>query len=353
MSAFELKIISDQASANPPSEPPQAAVLELITGKWASQAVYAAAELGIPDLLAQGERDLEDLARATGTRPDLLYRLLRALDSLDVLAEGAGRRFRNTPLGETLRSDTPGSLRGFARLAGMEMSWRGWGELVNSLKTGVCAFEHVAGEPTFKYLGTRPYEAQIVNSAMTSMSELESQSVVDAYDFSHARSVVDVGGGHGLLLATVLEANPGVRGVLFELPHAADGARQLFAERGLSDRTEVIAGNALEAAPEGGDVYLLKHIVHDWDDAHSIRFLSNIAAVLGPDGRVLLIEMVLTPPRTPHFSKLLDLEMLVMSPGGRERTLAEYERLFAAAGLSLDGVYPTAGANTVIAGRKI
>ena len=265
-----------------------------------------------------------------------------------MLEEAPHRRFRNSALGQTLRSDVHGSLRGFARLAGMEMSWRGWGKLLYSVETGECAFAHVAGEDTFSYLGSRPYEAGIVNSAMTSMSALEAQAVVDAYDFSDAQVVVDVGGGHGLLLSTILAANPHLRGILYELPHAVDGAWAALNALALGDRTQVIAGDALKSAPAGGDVYLLKHIIHDWADEPSVTFLRNIAEVLPPDGRLLIVEMVLTPPGEPHFSKLLDLEMLVMSPGGKERTVEEYEALLGAAGLRLSRLIPIDGPNSII-----
>lgn len=328
--------------------PPQQAVLQLITGKWVSQAIYVGAELGLFDQIGDGEFSAEDLAAATTTIPDRLYRLLRALGSVGVLEEREGRRFRNTPLGQTLRENVPGSLRGFARLAGMEMSWRGWGELLYAIETGECAFAYVAGEDTFDYLSTRPYEAGIVNSAMTSMSALEAQGVVAAWDFSEARNVVDVGGGHGLLLSAILEANPHLSGVLYELPHAVEGAREGFVARGLDGRAEAVAGDALKSVPAGGDTYLLKHIIHDWADEPSIRFLRNIARVLPPDGRLLIVEMVLTPPGEPHFSKLLDLEMLVMSPGGKERTIGDYEVLLAAAGLRLGRVVPTEGPNSII-----
>lgn len=334
------------------SPPPQQAVLQLITGKWVSQAIYVAAELGIFDRIGDGELTAKQLAGATTTFPDRLYRLLRALGSVGVLEERKGRRFRNTPLGHTLREDVPGSLRGFARLAGMEMSWRGWGELLYAIETGECAFAYVAGEDTFDYLSTRPYEAGIVNSAMTSMSALEAQGVVAAYDFSVSRTVIDVGGGHGLLLSAILEANPHLNGVLYELPHAVEGAREAFAARGLADRAEAIAGDALERVPFGADTYLLKHIIHDWADDPSIRFLRNIAKVLPEDGRLLIVEMVLTPPGEPHFSKLLDLEMLVMSPGGKERTIEDYEALLAQAGLRLSRLLPTEGPNSIIEAVK-
>lgn len=332
--------------------PPQAAMFQLIIGKWVSQSIAAAAELGMADLLAHGSRGVEELAAATKTDADSLYRLLRGLSSVAVFAEDDDGKFRNTPLSDTLRRDQPGSIRGFARLQGMEMAWRAWGELAYSVRTGRPAFDYVAGSPTFEYIGSRPDQAEIVNEAMTSLSELSSGAIVEAYDFAKAGVVVDVGGGQGLLLATILHAHPHLKGILYELPHAVDGAARLLTERGLRDRAQVIAGNALERVVPGGDVYLVKHIIHDWDDERALIFRRNVPAVLPSGGRLLVIEAVLGSPGQPHFAKLLDLEMLIMSAGGRERTLEEYRRLFAAVGVELVAEHPTRGPHSVIEGLK-
>ncbi|WP_036259891.1 methyltransferase [Methylocapsa aurea] len=332
--------------------PPAVAVFQLLTGKWVSQAIYAAAELGVADYVGERERTVDELAREVNADPDSLYRLLRGLTSVGIFVEGEGRRFRNNAYSETLRRNEPGSIRGFARLMGVDISWRAWGDIVHSVRTGQSAFEHVAGETAFEYISTRSFEAEVVNEAMTSLSELAAQAVVDAYDFSGARTIVDVGGGHGLLLSAILKANPDAKGVLFELPHAIEGARQLLADTGILQRTEVVAGDGLESVVPGGDVYILKHIIHDWDDERSIRFIRNAAAALPSGGKLLLIEAVLTPPNVPHFAKLLDLEMLVMSQGGRERTLEDYERLYAAAGLKISNVYPTKAVQSIIEGVK-
>ena len=334
------------------SPPPHATMMQMITGKWVSQAIYAAAELGIADLLATREQTAEELAVATNTHADTLYRLLRALGSVGVLIEGEQRRFRNSPLGDTLRRDVPGSVRGFARLMGMDMSWKAWGEILYSVKTGQSAFERVAGKTAFEYISTRPFEAQIINEAMTSISEQTSQMVVHAYDFSGARMIIDVGGGEGLLLATILKANPQANGVLFELPHACAAAKDLLAMHGLTERVEVISGNALESVSCGGDIFIMKHIVHDWDNERSLQFMRNCAKAMPSGGKLLLLEAALTPPDTPHFAKLLDLEMLVMSPGGRERTIDEYRHLYVEAGLRMTQIYSTEGMLNIIEGVK-
>ncbi|OJA96978.1 methyltransferase [Burkholderia ubonensis] len=333
-------------------QPPHIAILQMVTSKWHAQALYVAAELGIADLLAERERTADELAAATDTHPEALYRALRALGSLGVFVEEEGRRFRNSPLGDTLRRDAPGSMRGFVRLAGMDAGWRAWGQLMYSVKTGRSAFEHVVGGPGFAYIDAHPEIAAIVNDAMTSISELESPAVARAYDFSQARTIVDVGGGHGFLLATLLLANPNANGVLFELPHACEGARQLFAKHGLTGRVKVVAGDASKSIDAHGDVYVMKHVICDWDDEQATRIMTNCAEAMRPGGKLLLVEAVLTPPGEPHFAKLHDLEMLIMSSGGHGRTAEGYGRLYAAAGLSMTAVHPTQGAHSVIEGIK-
>ncbi|CAJ2792587.1 methyltransferase [Burkholderia pseudomallei] len=331
---------------------PHAAILQMVTGKWHAQALYVAAELGIADLLAQRERTADELAAETQTHPEALYRVLRALGSLGVFVEEDGRRFRNSPLGDTLRRDASGSMRGFVRFAGMDAGWRAWGQLMYSVRTGRSAFEHVVGGPGFAYIDSHPEIAAIVNDAMTSMSELEAPAVARAYDFSQARTIVDVGGGHGFLLATLLRANPHANGVLFELPHACEGARQLFAKRGLTERVKVIAGDASQSIGAHGDVFVMKHVICDWDDEQATRIMTNCAEAMRPGGKLLLVEAVLTPPGEPHFAKLHDLEMLIMSSGGHGRTADGYGRLYAAAGLTMTAVRPTQGMNSVIEGVK-
>lgn len=334
------------------SLPPQVAMMQMITGKWVSQAIYAAAELAVADLLVEDEWPVEELARAVAADVDSLYRLLRALASVGIFHEGEDRRFRNNPLSATLRKDVAGSIRGFARLMGMDAAWKAWGEIVYSVETGRCAFERAAGKSAFDHIGETPSAAEVVNEAMTSLSALVAQAVLAAYDFSGATTIVDVGGGHGLLLASILAAYPEARGILFELPHAAEGARRLLAAHGLAQRAEVAIGDALRSVPAGGDIYIMKHIVHDWDDARALRFMTNCSEAMRPGGTLLLVESVLTPPDVPHFAKLLDLEMLIMSLGGRERTEEEYRRLYGAAGLALTRVVPTDGPHSVIEGIK-
>lgn len=329
------------ATPNKDSVQAQKTMRRLVTGAWLSQAIVVAAELGLADLLADEERSIDELASACGAQADALYRLLQALGCVDLFHETEGRGFCNTPLSETLRSDIPGSLRSLVRQMGIDPIWRAWGHMLYSVQTGQSAFHHITGQTLFGYIGDHPEAAEIVDSAMLSLSEQEAPALVRAYDFSASRLIVDVGGGRGQLLAEILAAAPSARGILQELPHAAESARHLFAARGLAARAEVVTSDALETVVPGADLYIMKHIVHDWDDAHAQRFLSNCAAAMRPDSKLLLAEMILAPPNEPHFSKLLDLHMLVNYPGGRERTQDDFHRLHRSAGLRPTRVLPT------------
>jgi hypothetical protein len=325
-------------------------MLQLITGRWIAQALYAAATLGVADHLKDGPQPADALARAVGAHPGALHRLLRALASLGVFQQDAQNRFALTPLGETLRSDVPHSLRGFARMTGMPATWQAWGEVLHSVKTGQSAFEHVHGQNGFEYFAGHPDAAAIFDAAMTNFSAMVLPVVLASYDFAPFRLVVDVAGGRGHLLAAILAAHPSAQGILFDLPHVAEGARQLLAGAGLSERSQVVTGDFFQGLPAGGDVYLLKHIIHDWDDERAQRILESCRGAMGPTGRVLVLEMVIPPGDEPFFGKLLDLEMLVITPGGRERLAAEYQALLERAGLRLNRIIPTESPISIIEG---
>ena len=325
-------------------------LLDIIVGKWLSQAVCVAAELGIADLLKDGPRSSADIAAATGASEDGVYRLLRALGCVGLFTESDGRRFALAERGTPLRSDIPGSVRGFARFVGHEINGRPGGDLVLSVKTGNPSFDHVFGAPVFDYMATRPEVAAIMNEAMTSLSRAEVHAVVSAYDFRGIQTLVDVGGGHGLLLAEVLKANPALRGILFELPHAIDGARALLQKAGVGDRCDVLSGDFFTAVPEGGDAYVMKRVIHDWDDEHSIRILRNCRQAMRPGRRLLVVEVVIGSANESHFARLLDLEMLVITQGGRERTEAEFRKLYEAAGFRLAQVMATGAPVSIVEG---
>lgn len=343
-----------------PSEPtpaqaqvsPPLALLDLVTGKWISQAISVAAKLGIADLLRDGPKPCEELARANQVDAQSLYRLLRATASVGVFAEVGDKEFSLTPMAECLRSDVPGSLRGLATMSGEDLFWRPWGDLLTSVKTGEPAFPRVFGKGLFEAFREHPATAAIFDEAMTGWSAQEAAAVVAAYDFRPYATIVDVGGGHGLLLSTILKAYPRSQGVLFDTSSVIEGAQERVKAAGLSDRIKMVAGDFFGAVPGGGDGYLLKHVIHDWDEEQAGTILSNCRRAMGSYGRLLLVEMVIPPGNGRFLGKLLDLEMLVMA-GGRERTEAEYHELLSSAGFRLTRVVPTSSSSSVIEGEPV
>ncbi|WP_394843561.1 acetylserotonin O-methyltransferase [Pendulispora brunnea] len=327
--------------------------MQLITGKWVSQAISVAAELGVADHLKEGARSTADLAAAVGANEDALYRVLRALTNVGLFHEGDGRTFQLTELGQYLRRDVHGNLNGYARFLGEEHMWRAWGDLIHSVRTGEPAFDHTYGQPIFEFVGTCPPLAAVFNDAMTSISAGAAQAVVSAYDFRDVRKLVDVGGGHGYLVATILKAHAQVTATVFDLPHAAEGARQLLQAEKLTQRTVVASGDFFESVPEGGDTYIMKHIIHDWDDVRCNMILRNCRRAVVPGGKVLVVDQVVPAPNEANFSKLMDLEMLALTGGGRERTADEFRKLFAGAGFELTRIVPTEAYISVIEGRAV
>ncbi|HEY3302780.1 MAG TPA: methyltransferase [Candidatus Binatia bacterium] len=334
--------------ANSPST-----LLDIVAGKWAAQAVAVAAELGIADLLKDGARSSTEIAAKTGATADGVYRLLRALAGINLLTETEPRRFALTELGAYLRSDAPGSIRGLARFFGHEADWRPWDHLAASVKTGGPAFDMLYGKTFFDHLASEPNLAATFNEAMTSLSVIETAAIVAAYDFRGIGKLVDVAGGHGLLLASILKANPEMRGILFEMPHVLEGAQKLLAEQGVKKRCEVVGGDFFAAVPPGGDGYILKHIIHDWDDERSLRILRKCHGAMRRGGKILLAEVVLGSSGESRFARLLDLEMLVMTQGGRERTQDEFQRLYEAAGFKLNGVIGTETHISIVEGVAV
>jgi hypothetical protein len=335
------------AKGGPPAS--SLALQNLIFGKWIAQAVSVAAKLGIADLLKDGPRACDELARANQVDKFALYRLLRALASVGVFTEVGSRHFALTPTAEYLRSDIDGSMRAVATMAGEDWTWRPWGELYQCVKTGERAFDRIFGIPPFAYLAKNPSAAANFDEAMTGWSMQNSAAVAAAYDFSGIGTLMDVGGGHGYLLATILKANSSMRGILCDTPEVALGAKARITSLGLADRCQIVAGDFLASVPAGADACILKSVIHDWDDQHATTILQNCRQALNPGGRVLLAEMVIPPGNDPHIGKLLDLEMLVMV-GGHERTETQFGDLFASAGLRLTRIVPTASPMCVIEG---
>ncbi len=323
--------------------PPPAAIqmTHMVYGFWVSRCLQIMAELGIADIIGDVPKTAEELAEASGTHAPSLRRMLRLLSGLGVLVKDEStQRWGLTEMGEMLREDNPGSVYGSLRAHGLLLSWQAWGDLANSLKTGQPSLEKFMGTSFFDYMRTHADVAAIFNNSMAAYQTLNAPAVVNAYDFSTTRSICDVGGGTGMLLAHILQANPGVRGAVFEMPHVALETRQRLAEQSLAERCEVLEGDFFVRVPEGYDTYILSQILHDWDDERSLRILQNIRASMRPDSRLLIVETVLPGDNVNHFGNLYDMAMLVVV-GGRERTHVEYAELLERAGLKLANVYPT------------
>jgi hypothetical protein len=312
----------------------------MMTGSWVSQAVAAVAKLGIPDLLGEGPVDCDDLAAATGSHAPSLYRLLRVLASVGVFTEASPAHFALTPTAALLCSGRPDSMRALAIIYAEEC-YRAWGDVLHSFRTGESAFAHHYGVPVFEYFERHPAVGRVFNEAMIGYTNQVAGAVVAAYDFSPFRTVVDVGGGHGALLAAILHDHATARGVLFDLPHVVSGAQEYLAVAGVADRCDRTGGDFFAAVPDGGDAYVLSQILHDWDDDRCVGILTRCRRAMPRHGKLLVVEIVLPPGDEPCFGKWLDVHMLAMTGGGRERTAAEYGALFAAAGLALVRVIPT------------
>ncbi len=320
--------------------PPQFAMLQMIHGFWVSRAIYVTAKLGLADLVKDGPKSADELARSTGTHAPSLYRVLRALAGVGVFADDGQGRFAQTPLSETLRSDTLGSLRAMAMVELGQEHFPAWGNLMHSVRTGEIAFDNLFKQSSWEYYAQHPEEASNFNQAMKSLTAIVNVAVLSAYDFSGVGKLVDIAGGTGELISAVLNMNPHMRGVLFDLPHVIEEAGPLLDAAGLRDRCETAAGDFFESVPEGGDAYVMKWIIHDWDDEKSTAILKNIHRAMNENGKLLLIEMVVPEGNQPDLSKFLDLNMMVMT-GGRERTEAEFSSLLTASGFKLTRVIHT------------
>ena len=330
--------------------PPQAQLGQMITGYWTSQAIYAAAKFGIADLLNDGPKSADELASATGTKSELLYRLLRALASVGIFAEEDGKRFSLTPLAEPLRSDVAGSQRSLALMMG-DAQYRAWGNLADTVQTGDNAYEKIFGKPIFDHLAEQPEKARIFDAAMTGIHGRETGAILDAYDFSGINVIADIGGGNGSKITAILQKHPEMRGILFDLPHVVERARPHIEAAGLSDRCQLVDGDFFQSVPSGADAYVMRHIIHDWDDEKSLTILRNCQAIMSPGKRLLLIESVIPPGNDPFMGKFLDLTMMLI-PGGKERTEEEYRELYDKAGFDLVRIVPTNTEVSVIEGIR-
>lgn len=327
-------------------------MLQIISGFWISRAVYVIAKLGIPDLLKSGPKSAEELASATGTHAPSLFRILRALVSVGVLSSVEDGRFDQTPLSETLVTDAPGSLRWFAVSELGQEHYPAWGNLMHSVKTGEIAFDNFFGVDIWKYFQQNPEDAAVFNNSMTSVTAHTNEAITSLYDFSQFGTIVDVGGGHGGLITSILEKNPQVKGILFDAAEVIEGARPKIEAAGLADRLETVAGDFFKSVPEGGDAYLMKWIIHDWDDEKSNTILRNIRSRMQPNSKLILVDCVVPETNDPHFSKFIDLNMLVMT-GGKERTEKEFAQILEAAGFKLLRVIKTDVPHSIVEAEPI
>lgn len=331
---------------NQPEMPPQAILAQMSMGFIVSQSISVAAKLYIADHLHEGARAVAELAELTGTHEPSLYRLMRALTSVGVFKKETDGCYSNSVLSEFLRSDHPESFRAASHMICDHEHWRAHGNLLHSVRTGEIAFEHTFGMPVFPYYAANHEAAKVFDDAMTSFSKSIANAVVQVYDFSAASTIADIGGGHGLLLETVLSAAPEAKGILFDQPQVIEGAQ-------VSERVETISGDFFSSIPVAADVYLLKFIIHDWNDEQSDAILNNLAASARPGAKVLLVESVVEEDDAiPSMSKVMDLNMLAMT-GGKERTATEYDALLKKAGFKLTRVIPTPSPMQIVEAVRI
>jgi O-methyltransferase domain len=327
--------------------PPHVALLEMVTGMWIAQAVGVAAKLALADHVEPNGTSVNELAKATGTNSDALYRILRALASIGVFKEESCQVFHHTPISECLKSDHPNSMRHWA-IFQTSLNWEHWGELEYTVKTGKNAVEKVRGEKPFEHMAKHPEKAEIFDKAMTNISRMEIDAVISAYDFSRFETIADIGGGYGTTLFAILGANTNVKGILFDLPHVLEGVKKQVDAAGLSDRIQIEKGSFFDSVPAGADSYLMKHIIHDWSDDEAIQIMKNVRSRISKSGKLLLVELVIAD----RNSKLLDLEMLVVTTG-KERTTEEYAAIMAKAGFKLERIVPTVSMASVLEGSPL
>jgi hypothetical protein len=311
---------------------PAVGLRALATDFWVSRAVHVAAKLGLPDLLADGPKSVDALAAQIGANTDALFRLMRVLAAHNVFVEQNEKRFGLTDWGEMLRSDKPGSMRDYVLMAGQPAVWRACENLEYSIMTGNTAFDHTLGQSWFAYLDANPPIGRIFDNAMRSRGAAEDGAILGVFDFSKFRRIADLGAGEGGLLSAALQTAPQATGILFDQPRVVENARRLLANRAEADRIEFAAGDLFDAVPAGAELYILKQILRDWSDEQAQKILANCRRAMPLGSRLLVLEMIVEP--AAEFPTRLDLMMMAWT-GGRERTLAEYERLFSGAGFRL------------------
>ncbi|GAB3441492.1 methyltransferase [Streptomonospora sediminis] len=330
-----------------PPSPAATRLLELITTSWVAAAVGAAAELGVADAMSPEPLPAADIADRVGADPEALYRLLRACADLELVEEVPDRRFRLTDTGHALRSDDAESMRGYARWVGGHAERSTMAHLAQAVRTGGAVFEEVHGQSAWSYLRSNPQAAAVFDQGMTDISAQLTRSVAGSYDFASCGTLVDVGGGRGRLLATVLATYPEVTGVLFDQPDVVAQAAPVLAEAGVQDRCRTVGGDFLAAVPAGGDTYLLSNVIHNWEDREAAQILRRCREAMAADGHVLLAEVVMPDGTGPaRTAKFMDLSMLAHC-SGKQRTREQFADLFQQAGLRLTRIVPCHGTDVV------
>ncbi|MFG1682591.1 methyltransferase [Nonomuraea sp. NPDC049269] len=323
-----------------------------VSGISRFSALLTMAELGVADQLADGPLDTEQLAKRCGAHAPALRRVLRELASMGVVRRAGADGFDLTDAGAALRSDVPGSIRSSIRMLGEDSFWYAMGRLPDTVRTGSSAFVTKYGH-LYEYLATNPDSARIFDAYMTARAIPFTEGLVKRYDFAGVGTLVDVAGGRGHILATVLHAHPDMRGILYDLDHVADGARELLAAEGLADRSEAVAGDFFASVPAGADAYLLASVLHNWDDGDAVRILRNVRRAMNPGGRVLVLEVALPDDDAPHLGKDLDLRMLAIFNGALERSREEYATLFQQADLELTEVIELGAGASLLEARPV
>jgi hypothetical protein len=334
-------------SSNAGGVPAHAQLIQMGTAFWGSYMLLVAAQLEIADRLAGGARASSQLAAELGLHPGAFHRFLRTLAGMGLLTEVSSKTFALTPLGAALKKDAPGSAYASILTLAGPLVQRSWELLPYSLETGKTGLEKAFGQPLFEYLAERPREASLFSETMVGFHGAEPPAVAAAYEFGALRSIVDVGGATGNMLAHILQRHRGPRGVLFDLPHVVTDAPALLAARGVAERVSIESGSFFEHVPAGHDAYILSHIIHDWDTEQCRTILGHCRRAIAPNGRLLIVEMVLPEGDAPHPGKMLDMMMLV-GAGGQERTPSEYAELLGKSGFEMTKVVPTASAVSIV-----
>lgn len=335
--------MSEANKANVPLQ-----VRNLLMGFVVSRALQVAAELGVADALADGPKKCDALAREVGAHKDMLNRLLRALASVGVFEQLTDGRITNTPCSDCLRSNTPVSMLGLARMYGDSSLWQAWSGLEHSVRSGEPSFTHIHDSTIFDYLATHPESARRFDDAMVNSSRLINEALVEAYEWSQFATLVDVAGGTGSTLAAILRANPVIQGVLFDLPHVIERGQTYLTEEGVASRCRTETGSFFDSIPPGADAYFMKHILHDWGDQDCIRILQRCRAAMLDHAKLLVCEKLVPTGNEPSFAKTMDLVMMVLTHGGMERTEQQFRDLFARAGLRLIRVVSTRADNSIL-----